>query len=162
MADQRVRRSGGLIGPVLGGVLLIVAVIAVIAFRSELWRFVKWASRSLSHWLTVWAPNHPRQTGAIIGFAVVAFAINWIAHVRGRLRAWVFALVVEAGLWLLFWHGPGIPSLNDLFGLKMPKLSGGEIALSGLLVIALTGIVFWLLEMREGWRGYRHRQTVDE
>jgi hypothetical protein len=162
MADQRVRRSGGLLGPVLGGLLLIVALIAAIAFRTQLWQFLKWATRTIGHWLTVWAPAHPKQTAAIAGFAVIALAINWIAHVRGRLRAWIFALVVEIGLWLLFWNGPGIPSLNDLLGLKLPPLTASEIALSGILVIGLTGLIFWLLELREGWQAYRHKHTVDD
>jgi hypothetical protein len=162
MADQRVRRSGGLLAPVLGGLLLIVALVAVIAFRVQLWHFLQWLARTLGHWLTVWAPAHRQQTAAIAGFAVVALAINWIAHVRGRLRAWIFALVVEIGLWLLFWNGPGIPSLNDLLGLKLARLTPTEIALSAVLVIGLTGIVFWLLELREGWLGYRHRHTVDD
>src|SRR5438874_6560741 len=162
MADQRVRRSGGLLGPVLGGLLLIAALVAAIAFRTQLWQFVRWATRTIGHWLTGWAPAHPSQTGAIAGFAVVALIINWIAHVRGRLRAWIFALVVEIGLWLLFWNGPGIPSLNDLSGLKIPKLSPGAIALSGALVIAVTGAVFWFLEAREEWLAYRRQHHVDE
>ena len=146
----------------LGGLLLIAALVAAIAFRTQLWQFVRWATRTIGHWLTGWAPAHPSQTGAIAGFAVIALGINWIAHVRGRLRAWIFALVVEIGLWLLFWNGPGIPPLNDLLGFKIPKLSGSEIALSGALVIALTGVVFWLLELRESWLSYRHKHTVDD
>ncbi len=164
MADQRypVRRSGGLLTPVLGGLVLVAAVVAGIAFRGQLWQFLGWAGRTVNHWLTGWAPEHPRQTGAIVGFGVLALAINWIAHVRGRLRAWIFALVVEIGLWLLFWNGPGIPSLNDLLGLKIAKLSPGEIALSGAVVIAVTGAVFWFLELREGWLAYRHRHDVED
>jgi hypothetical protein len=156
------RRSGGLLGPVVGGLVLIGALVAVIAFRVQLWHALGWIVRTVGHWLTGWAPAHPRQTAAIVGFAVVALAINWIAHVRGRLRAWIFALVVEIGLWLLFWNGPGIPSLNDLLGLKIPALTVGEITLSTVLVVAVTGVVFWLLELREGWMRYRHQHTVDE
>ena len=55
---------------------------------------------------------------------------------RGRLRTWIFALVVEVGLWLLFWTGPGVPSLNDLLGLRIPRLSAVDMALSGALVMA--------------------------
>src|SRR6266498_3667807 len=162
MADQRsVRRSGGLLGPVVGGLVLIGALIAVIAFRNQLWQFLKWVSHIIGNWVTVWAPAHQRQTGAIAAFAILALALNWIAHVRGRLRAWIFALVVEIGLWLLFWNGPGIPSLNDLFGFRIPKLSSSAVALSGALVIALTGAVFWFLEAREEWLAYRRRHHVD-
>ncbi len=92
----------------------------------------------------------------------MALIINWLAHVRGRLRAWIFALVVEIGLWMLFWNGPGIPSLNDLSGLKIDKLSPSAIALSGALVIAVTGAVFWFLEAREEWLAYRRQHHVDE
>jgi len=164
MTGQRypARRSRGLLGPVLGGLVLIAALVAVIAFRTQLWQFLKWASRTINHWLTGWAPAHPRQTVAIVGFGILALVINWIAHVRGRLRAWIFALVVEIGLWLLFWNGPGIPSLNDLMGLRIARLSPTEIALSGALVIAVTGIVFWLLELRESWLAYRHQHTADD
>lgn len=164
MVDQRygARRSRGLLGPVLGGLCLIGALIAGIAFRKQLWQFVGWAGRGVSDWLTVWVPAHPRQTGAIVGFAVVALALNWIAHVRGRLRAWIFALVVEIGLWILFWNGPGIPSLNDLLHLKIPKLDTRAMVVSGALVIAITGVVFWFLELREEWRAYRRQHHVDE
>ncbi len=164
MADQRypVRRSRGILSPVLGGLVLIAVVVAGVAFRQELWRSAQWAGHTISTWLTGWVPGHPRQTQAIVGFAVVALIINWIAHVRGRLRAWIFAIVVEIGLWLLFWNGPGIPSLNDLSGLKIPKLAPAAIALSGVLVIAVTGIVFWFLEAREEWLAYRRQHHVDE
>jgi hypothetical protein len=164
MADQRypVRRSRGFVGPVLGGLVLIAAVVAGIAFRRELWRVVRWVSVTIHDWSTAWVPAHQRETGAIVGFAVLALVINWVAHVRGRLRAWVFALVVEIGLWLLFWYGPGIPSINDLSGLRIPQLSSPAVALSGALVIALTGAVFWFLEAREEWLAYRRRHHVDD
>jgi hypothetical protein len=66
-------------------------------------------------------------------------------------------LVVEIGLWLLFWNGLGIPSLKDLLHLNIPRLSPSEITLSGALVIAITGAVFWLFEMREGIPPQAHR-----
>ncbi|HEX6869569.1 MAG TPA: hypothetical protein VF163_00600 [Micromonosporaceae bacterium] len=163
MVDQRSdSRSRGLLTPVLGGIALIAALVAAIAFRAELWEFLKWLGRTVGTWLTDWVPDHPRETGAILGFAVVAFAINWIAHVRGRFRAWVFALVVEVGLWLLFWYGPGIPSLNDLVGLNIPTMSATAIVVSAAVVIALTGALFWFLEVREEWRKYRRRHHVEE
>lgn len=164
MADQRylARRSRGFLGPVAGGLLLITTLVAVIALRGPLWELAKVAGRTVSGWLTNWAPAHPRQTAAVVGFGLLTLAINWVAHVRGRLRAWIFALVVEIGLWLLFWYGPGIPSLNELLGFRMATLTPIEIAVSGALVIAVTGVVFWYLELREGWLAYRHRHDVDD
>jgi hypothetical protein len=164
MVDERYpgRRSRGLLTPVLGGILLIAALVAAIAFRSELWDFLTWIGRLVRTWLTDWVPAHRGQTGAIIGFAVLAFILNWIAHVRGRLRAWIFALVVEAGLWILFWYGIGIAPLNELTGLRIPRMEPATAAISGGLVVAIIGAVFWFLELREEWRKYRRRHHVDE
>src|SRR5262245_57048214 len=92
------RRSRGFLSPVLGGLTLIAALVAAIYFRSELWEAAQWLGRTVSVWLTDWAPNHLGETSAIVGFAVVSFALNWFAHVSGRLRSWVFAIVVELGL----------------------------------------------------------------
>jgi hypothetical protein len=155
-------RSRGFLAPVLGGLALIGALILVIAFRTEVWDGIIWTSEAIGDTLTQWVPDHPGQTAAIIGFAVVAFALNWVAHIRGRLRAWVFAVVVEMGLWLLFWYGLGIPSLNELFGLNLDPLTATAVVVSGLVVIALTGALFWFLEMREEWRKYRRRHHVDD
>src|SRR6266545_2815696 len=59
MADQRypVRRSRGFVGPVLGGLAIIAALIAGIAFRRELWRFVRWAGAAINDWLTGCGPG---------------------------------------------------------------------------------------------------------
>lgn len=164
MVEQRypARRSRGLLAPVIGGLALIAALVAAIAFRTELWRFLRWIGDIVATWLTEWVPAHRGQTAAIIGFAVVAFVINWIAHIRGRLRAWIFALVVEAGLWLLFWYGLGIPSLNELTGLDIDRMDPATAVISGALVVAVTGTAFWFLEAREEWRMYRRRHHVDE
>ena len=164
MADQRYpgRRSGGLLAPVLGGLVLIAAVVAAIAFRVQLWAFARWLGRSIGTWASDWVPAHREQTAAMLGFAVVALLINWVAHVSGRLRAWVFAVVVEIGLWLLFWLGLGVPPLNELLGLDLPALATRDVVLSGVLIVALTGVVFWFLETREEWRRYRHRHNVDD
>lgn len=157
-------RSSGrsLLKPVVSGVLLILAIIAAVFFRSQLWDAAKWIGRAFGDWLTEWVPNHTGATTAIVAFAVVAFAINWIAHVRGRFRAWVFAIVVEIGLWLLFWYGLLIPSFNDLFGLHIEKITPNEAVLSGAIVIALTGLIFWWLEAREEWNKYRRRHNAEE
>jgi hypothetical protein len=164
MADERYpkRRSGGLLTPVLGALALIAALVLGIAYRVQVWHFLRWLGRVVGGWFTDWVPAHRGQTLAIAGFAVLAFVINWIAHVRGRLRAWVFALVVEIGLWLLFWFSVGIPSLNELFGLNLARLTTAEVLTSGVLVIAVTGALFWYLEAREEWLVYRRRHHVDE
>jgi hypothetical protein len=155
-------RSRGFLAPVLGGIALIGALILAIAFRTQLWDALIWTSKTVGDTLTQWVPDHPGQTAAIIGFAVVAFLLNWVAHVRGRARAWVFAVVVEMGLWLLFWYDAGIPSLNELLGLDLAPLTLTAVIVSGLVVIAVTGALFWFLEMREEWRKYRRRHHVDD
>jgi hypothetical protein len=161
MVDQRPTRSRGFLKPVVYGFVLIALIIAAIFFRSQLWDAAKWVGRRFGDWVTVWVPDHSGATVAIVGFAVVAFVINWFAHIRGRWRAWVFAIVVEVGLWLLFWYGLLIPSFNELFGLDIPRITPNEVVLSGAIVIALTGLIFWILETREEWNKYRHRHDPD-
>jgi hypothetical protein len=78
----------------------------------------------------------------------------------GRLRAWIFAIVIEAGLWLLLCYDLLIPSFNKLFGLNRERMPLNQVPLAGGLVIGLTGVIFWLLEARESWRRYRHGQDV--
>jgi hypothetical protein len=146
-----------LLAPVVGGLALIAALILAIYFRVELWRAIKWTGHEFKVWTTDWVPKHPGQTVAIVGFIVLSFVLNWIAHIRGRLRAWIFAIVVELGLWFLFWYGAGIPSLNELFGLNLEKMSPSVLIMSGVIVVAVTGAIFWFLEAREEWRKYRHR-----
>jgi hypothetical protein len=164
MSDQRLapRRTRGCLAPVAGGLAVIVAVVAVIAFRGPLRRSAAWVGHAVSDLFATWVPEHRQQTLAIAGFAVVAFLLNWVAHVRGRLRAWIFAVVVEAGLWLLFWYGLGIPSLNELFGLDVAGLTSTAILISGALVVGVTGAVFWFLEAREEWLRYRRAHHVDD
>jgi hypothetical protein len=163
MVDQRnSRRSGTLATPVIGGLAVIGALAAGIAFRTQVWAAVEWVGDTVGTWLTEWVPAHRGQSAAIAGFAVVAFMINWIAHVRGRLRAWIFAVVVQAGLWALFWYGLGVPSLNELLGFGITEMPPATAAISGGLVIAITGALFWFLEVREEWRKYRRRHHVDD
>jgi hypothetical protein len=151
-----------LLAPVLGGLALIVALVLAIYYRAELWRGTKWLADVAGTWATEWVPEHPGQTTAIVGFVVLSFILNWIAHIRGRLRAWVFVLVVELGLWFLFWYGLGIPSFNELLGLNLEKMSPTVLILSGVIVVAITGAIFWFLELREEWRKYRRRHNPDE
>jgi hypothetical protein len=158
-------RSRSLLRPVVSALALIAVIILVIAFRSQVWEATKWTFRTVGDWFTNWVPNHPGESIVLLAFALLAFAVNWIAHVRGRLRAWIFAIVLELGLWLLFWYGAGIPPLYELFGIDLkPADMGGATAVlfSGILVVAITGVIFWFLEAREEWRKYRHRHSTGD
>jgi amino acid transporter len=159
VVDQRTR-SRSLMAPVLGGIILILALVAGIYFRVQLWHFLKFLGRNIGDWLTNWVPDHPGQTTAIFVFAVVALGLNWIAHIQGRLRAWVFVIVIEVGLWLLFWFKTVIPSFNHLVGLDIESMSFAVAISSAAIVIALTGLVFWILEAREEWRKSRRREKI--
>jgi hypothetical protein len=147
--------------PVIGGLILIGAIIAIIAFRSQLWDLMKSWGREGGNTIVDWVPNHPGATLVIVVGALVAFGINWFAHVRGRLRAWIFAIVVEAGLWILFWNSLGIPSLNELFGLNVEKITANEQVITGLIVILVSGLTFWLLEAKEEWDKYRRTHNEE-
>jgi hypothetical protein len=163
VAEERTsRRSGGLLLPLLGGLVLIGLIIALIAFREPVWRFVQWLGGLVGDWFGEWVPAHPQQTTAILVFALLALLLNWLAHIRGRLRAWLFVLVLEVGLWLLFWYGLGVPPLNELIGLNITRPTGAEIAVSTVVVVLITGAIFWFLELREEWRKYRRRHNVVE
>ena len=154
--------SRSILKPILGGILVLVALVAAIYFRAELWEFLKLVGRQVRYVLTEWIPDHPGQAVAVLAFIVIAFVINWIAHIRGRFRAWVFAVVIELGLWLLFWYGLFIPSIKDLIGLEVEQMNFRTVMISGLVIIGLTGAIFWFLESKEEWNKYRRRHHVDE
>jgi hypothetical protein len=148
--------------PIIGGLVLVAALVGVIAFRTQLGTGLKKAGIKTGNTLVDWVPDHPAQTVAIVMLGLVAFGINWIAHIRGRLRAWIFAIVVEIGILVLFWNSLGIPSLNELFGLNIDGLTANEQLISGAVVIVLAGLVFWFLESREEWNKYRRRHNPDD
>jgi hypothetical protein len=148
--------------PIIGGLVLVAALVGVIAFRTQLGDALKKAGIKTGNTLVDWVPSHPAQTVAILMLGLVAFAINWVAHVRGRLRAWMFALVVEIGIFVLFWNSLGVPSLNELFGLNIDGLSANEQVITGAVVIILAGLIFWFLEAREEWNKYRRRHNPDD
>jgi len=148
--------------PIIGGLVLVAALVGVIAFRTQLGDALKKAGTKSGNTLVDWVPSHPAQTVAILMLGLVAFAINWVAHVRGRLRAWMFALVVEIGIFVLFWNSLGVPSLNELFGLNIDGLSANEQVITGAVVIILAGLIFWFLEAREEWNKYRRRHNPDD
>jgi uncharacterized membrane protein YpjA len=155
-------KTRNLLKPVIGGLILIGAIVAIIAFRTQLWDLLKSWGKEGGNALLNWVPNHPGATLVIVVSMLVAFAINWVAHVRGRVRAWIFAVVVEAGLWVLFWNSLGIPSLNELFGINTEKITANEQVISGIVIIILSGLTFWFLEAREEWNKYRRRHNPDD
>jgi hypothetical protein len=155
--------SRSVLKPVLGGILLLVALVAAIYFRAEVWEFLKLVGRQIRFILTDWIPDHPGQAAVTLAFIVLAFAINWIAHVRGRLRAWIFAVVFELGLWVVFWYGAVvIPPLNEMIGLNVEQMTLTTVLVSGLVIFLITGAIFWFLESKEEWNKYRRRHHVDE
>ena len=156
-------KTKSFLAPIVGGVILIVAVVGLIAFRNQLGDLIASSSKQGSQAVIDWVPNHPSETLAIVVGFLVAFGINWIAHVVGRLRAWMFAIVVEAGLWFLFWNSIGvIPSLKELFGISDDvALTGNEQVVTLVIVIVLSGVIFWILEMRENWAKYRRRHNEE-
>ena len=150
-------KSRSLLAPLVGGVVLIALLFLIIAFRSQLGEFITNAGSEGGNQLIAWVPDHLGETLAIAVAFLVAIGLNWIAHIAGRLRAWMFVLVVEIGLWVLFWNSFGIPSLRELVGLdpETLQLNATEQAVSLVIVLFLSGIVFWILEAREGWQRRR-------
>jgi hypothetical protein len=155
-------KSRSLLAPLIGGVVLIALLVLIIAFRNELADAISSTSSEGGSAIISWVPDHLGATLAIIVAFFVAIAFNWVAHITGRLRAWIFVLVVEAGLWILFWNSVGIPSLKDLFGFEnLERITPTEQAVSGLIVLFLSGIVFWILEAKEKFQERRHRLDDD-
>ncbi len=151
-------KSRSLLAPLIGGVVLIVLLVGVIAFRNQLGDLITDTSREGGGTVLKWVPDHLGATLAIVVAFLAALGFNWIAHVSGRLRAWIFVLVIEIGLWFLFWNSVGIPSLKDLFGLDtLERITPTEQVVSLLIILFLSGIVFWFLEAKESWGARRHR-----
>lgn len=152
----------GLLKPVLSGVLVIGLIAVVILFHAEIWKYLIIPVGRAAGWVgTEWVPKHVGQSLAAAGFGVVAFFINWLAHVRGRLREWIFAIVVEIGLWILFWFPWPPLSLNKLFRLNIEQMPFLTVLLSGFIVIFITGVIFWILELKEEINKYRRRHNAE-
>jgi hypothetical protein len=154
-------KSRSLLAPIIGAVVLIALLILIIAFRQQLADVISRSSAEGSSRLIAWVPDHLDETFAIAVAFLVAIGINWIAHVAGRLRAWIFVFIVEIGLWILFWNSLGIPSLRELVGLNPEtlQLTVTEQAVSLAIILFLSGIVFWILEAREAWK--QRRESMD-
>jgi hypothetical protein len=153
-------KSRSLLAPLIGGVVLIALLVLIIAFRNQLADAISSTSSEGGSRILAWVPEHLGATLAIIVAFFVAIAFNWVAHITGRLRAWIFVLVVEIGLWILFWNSVGIPSLKDLLGFEnLERITPTEQAVSGAIILVLSGVVFWFLEARESWQ--KRRESLD-
>jgi hypothetical protein len=143
-------KARSVLKPIIAAVVLIVVLILIIAFRQQLGDLLSSSSKEGGSTILNWIPDHKGATVVIAGAFVVAFGINWLAHIAGRLRAWIFVVVLEIGLWILFWNSVGIPPLKDLVGLdNLERISPVAQAVSGAIILFLSGIAFWIMEARE-------------
>jgi len=144
--------------PIIAGVVILAALVLIIAFRSQLGDLLSSSSKEGGSSIMNWIPDHKAATTVIAGAFALFMGLNWIAHIAGRLRAWLFVLVIEIGLWILFWNSVGIPPLKDLVGLKsLDPISGQAQAASGAIIMVLGGAIFWVLEAKESFEMRRHR-----
>jgi hypothetical protein len=151
-------KSRSLLAPIIGGLVLIAALVLIIALRTQLHDLISSSSKSNANTIVGWVPDHQYATLAIVVAFLITIAIDWVAHLVGRLRAWIFVLVVEIGLWILFWNSVGIPSLKHLVGLdSLERISTKAQFYSGLLIFVLSGIIFWILEAVEAFKERRAR-----
>jgi len=147
--------------PVVGGIVLIALLAGLLAFRHQLSDALSHGSGKGSSALLGWIPNHGSETVTIAVCFLVAVGLGWIAHIVGRLRAWIFAVIVDIGLWVLFWNDLGFGSIKSMVGVSDGvKLDGKEQVIALLIVLVLSGFVFWILEAKESWSQYRHRQAT--
>jgi hypothetical protein len=151
-------KSRSIMAPIIGGVVLIAALVLIIALRAQLRDLISSSSKSNANTIVGWVPDHQAATLAIVIAFLIAIAIDWVAHLVGRLRAWIFVLVVEVGLWILFWNSVGIPSLKHLVGLdSLERISTSAQFYSGALIFVLSGVIFWILEAIEAFKEKRAR-----
>jgi hypothetical protein len=156
-------KSRNIFKPIIAGVVLLAALILIVAFRSQLGDLISSSSKEGGSTIVSWIPDHKAATTVIAGAFVVFLGINWIAHIAGRVRAWLFVVVVEIGLWALFWNGVGIPPLKDLVGLdSVDRISAPAQTVSGALIMVLGGVAFWFLEAKESFEARRHRTGGDD
>jgi hypothetical protein len=148
--------------PIIAGVLLIAALFLIIAFRNQLGDLVSRSGSKGGSSLLSWIPNHKGATTIIIAAFIVFLGIDYVAHLAGRLRAWIFVVVVQIGLWILFWNNLGITPLKDFLGLKDTTISGKAQIVSLLIIMVLSGVVFWILEAKEAFDMRRHRTGGDD
>ncbi len=161
MAESTTTRN--IVKPIIAGAVVVLVLALIGAFRVQLLDAITSGSQESSGKLSQWIPEHKGETIIIaIGFALY-LAINYVAHVVGRLRAWIFVVVVETGVWFLFWNDFGsLGSGRDLVGLQDSHLSGVAQINSLLIILVLSGIVFWVLEAKESFDKRQHATGGDD
>ncbi len=146
-----------IIKPIIAGAVVVLILALIGAFRNQLLDAIHSSSKEGSGKLSQWIPEHKGET-VIIGVAFLIFlGVNYVAHIVGRLRAWIFVVVVEAGVWFLFWNDFGsLGSGRDIVGLQERHLSGLAQINALVIILVLSGIVFWFLEAKEGFDKRQH------
>lgn len=149
--------------PAISAIVLLVVFSTLFLFRDKVFESL---GKSGSHGfksLFSWIPDHKGQTTVILVTLAICIAVDWVAHIVGRLRPWIFVVVFQIGVWILFWNTFIGQSGKDSLGLsKVGDLSVKEQAISILIILVISGIVFWLLEAKENWRKYRHQQSTED
>lgn len=140
--------------------LIVLGVIVVIAmlYKQEWW-LIKRVGYMLFHLATVWAPAHPRYAAAIVGFFLVSFGLNYLAHKYGRSRLtigraklWVTLNVILFFGWFVFWYWPVVIVFRNVLGKDTSSMSFHDILLSDLLIISIMSAYFWIAEKLEDFR----------
>jgi hypothetical protein len=150
MTEPATRTRGSLLQPIIAGAVVVLVLALIGAFRDQLLDAIHSSSEKSSGGLKNWIPDHKGET-VIIGITFLIFlGIDYVAHLVGRLRAWLFVVVVQIGVWFLFWNDFGnLGSGRDIVGLDARHLSGVAQINALLIVMVLSGVIFWILEARE-------------
>jgi hypothetical protein len=156
--------SRKLLWPAISALVLLVIFSALFYFREQVFDALAKSTASSFHSLSDWIPKHTTELTVILITLAICIAVDWVAHIVGRLRPWIFVVVFQIGVWILFWNTFIGESGKDSLGidsLKSANLSVKEQAISMLFILVVSGIVFWILEAKENWNRYRHSQSTD-
>ena len=151
MADTG-SKTRSLLKPIIAGVAVIVVLVLLVLLWNPISDAISGQARSGFSRFINWIGDNPLKALVVFVLFALFLAGNYVAHRVGRLRAWLFVVVVEIGLWILFWNQTVIPPLKDFFGLSEVKLDLATQAVSGIVVLVLSGVIFWILEAREAWK----------
>jgi len=148
------RRSRGR-GAILGAITAIIVslgVLLVLANRKRSGNLAAKVWKGITNWFAVWVPAHPAAASVIFGFVVFVLIINYFAHLLGRLTTYVFAAVLETAMWLITWYGApfmNVPSFWHMLHSGQPTLPVGYAMTVLGIILLITGLLYWFLELRE-------------